>query len=222
MESSLPKLSLHYLCRRPATDRAHPPILFLLHGFGSNEENLFRLAVEMPPEFLVLSVRSPQVLGEDQYAWFSIDFSTGKPVHNKTEALESIPLLKQFMDEAIATFAADTNEVYMLGFSQGAMMSYSIALMHQGFVKGVAALSGRVLREIRPMVPVLDAHKKLRVFVGHGSEDQVLSISHAREAKEYLLTLGITPEYHEYPIAHSISRTELLEVKEWLTSQLES
>lgn len=214
MKSAARKLSLEYLVREPSEKSEHPPMLLLLHGYGSNEQDLASLTDEFPPELLVLSVRAPRTLTEGSYAWFAIDFSSGTPVNNKVEAEESRLVLKKFIDEAIAHFSADKDRVTLLGFSQGAIMSYSIALTFPGFVSGIIALSGRILKEIRPAV-ASSGHEKLRVFIGHGTEDTVLRIGFAREAKEYLATLNISPEYHEYPIAHSISKQEQDDVLEW-------
>ena len=93
-------------------------------------------------------------------------------------------------------------------------MSYSIALTFPKTVSAIAALSGRILKEIRPLVQK-ETLGALKIFIGHGAEDTVLRIDHARETKDYLATLGISPEYHEYSIGHGISTQEQDDVLEW-------
>lgn len=214
---SLPKLSLSYLHRAPKVEVKNPPLLILLHGFGSNEQDLFSLAEDFPPEFLVLSARAPHVLTEGSYAWFAVDFSSGAPINNKEQAEKSRVLLKQFIEEVASAFAVDTKKIILVGFSQGAIMSYSVALTHPSLTKGVAALSGRVLTEVRSQIESTPALKQLKIFIGHGTEDNVLRIDFAREAKAYLTSLALTPTYYEYNIAHGISREEKLDLLEWIS-----
>jgi phospholipase/carboxylesterase len=214
MKDVAKKIMLHYLVRMPKEGSAHPPLLLLLHGYGSNEEDLLDLADELPPQFLILSVRAPRILAKGSYAWFDIDFSSGTPVNDKAQAEESRLILKEFIDGVAKEFSVDAARIYMLGFSQGAIMSYSIALTNPGLIRGVAALSGRILKEIRSGV-TREGNEELKIFIGHGTEDTVLRIDFAREAKTYLESIGITPEYHEYGVGHSISKEEIAKLREW-------
>lgn len=209
-------LSLRYLLRAPTEDYAHPPVIIMLHGYGSNEADLLGLADDIPTEFLVISARAPLVLTHGQYAWFSLDYSRGVPVGDKQEAEAGRLLIKRFIDEVIEKFHADPLRVYLLGFSQGAMLSLSVALTFPPLVSGVVALSGRVLKEVKPLVCVTPELKKLKIFLGHGTEDTVLPIRFAHDARGYLEELGVDLAYHEYAIAHSISREEQADVTEWL------
>nr|MBA2732595.1 phospholipase [Acidobacteriota bacterium] len=72
---STPKLSLTHLVRRPVeTASSSPPLLLLLHGIGSNEEDLLGLAPYVDERFLVVSARAPIVMGPASYGWFNIEF----------------------------------------------------------------------------------------------------------------------------------------------------
>ena len=90
---------LHYLVREPVVKSAHPPVLILLHGVGSNEQDLFSLADRLPDDFLVISARAPIRLGDDSFAWYQVDFSTGKPVFNFEQEEKSRALLIKFIDQ---------------------------------------------------------------------------------------------------------------------------
>ncbi len=215
-----PHLSLEYVLRRPAVDTKEPPVLILLHGYGSNESDLFGLSTTLPPSLLVISARAPYVLSESQYAWFSLDFSTGKPVGDSKEAEQSRLQLKKFVDEVAETFMVDRTQIFLAGFSQGAIMSGSVALTFPSLVKGIAMLSGRILPEIKSQVGDKSALKDLHVFLAHGTDDTVLSIRHARDAREYLEEQGVDLEYAEYPIAHAISDEETRALVMWLKNTL--
>ena len=209
--------SLHYLVREPKVATIHTPVVILLHGVGSNEKDLFNLAPSFPDNFLIISARGPLTIGPDRFGWFHVDFSSGKPVIKFNEQEESRKLIAKFIGEMKAKYHFDDKNVYLGGFSQGGIMSYSVALTNPGLVKGIAVMSGRLLPEIKPLVPASDRHKDLSIFISHGTEDNVLNIDFAREAKSWLVSEHFTPNYHEYAGAgHQITQPMLQDMLEWL------
>lgn len=218
LSSAYSTLSLSCLMRKPAGDAKHSPLVILLHGYGSNEADLFGLAEKFPPEFLVISARAPHTLSLGQYAWFALNYSFGTTVHDKLQAEESRLLLKRFIDQVSKEFEVDTARIFIIGFSQGAIMSYSVALTFPALVRGIGALSGRILEEIKTIVSVesREGMSKLQVFVAHGAIDKVLPIQHAREAKEYLSKLDVSLTYNEYETPHVISSEEVRALIDWL------
>jgi phospholipase/carboxylesterase len=209
-------LALKYLIRKPDTETVEKPVFIFLHGVGSNEKDLFTLAEHLPENFTVISARSPYTLGPDSFAFYQVDFSSGSPVINPDQAEKSRNTIKEFIGQVIEKYGIDPDKVYLGGFSQGAIMSYTIGLTFPGTVKGVAAMSGRILAEIRPIIKPLDSLKQLKVFISHGTGDNVLPVHFAREAKEYLLSLGIKPDYHEFNGSHEINENILSELNNWI------
>ena len=115
------------------------------------------------------------------------------------------------------TDARDTTlEIYLCGFSQGGIMSYSIGLTRPDLIKGVAVMSGRLLEEIRYSIVKNHEMKQLKVLIAHGIQDNTLSIQYAREAKLYLENLGIQLIYHEYDMGHQINGAVLNDLNLWL------
>ena len=218
LNSPYSTLSLSCLIKKPKEGVTYPPLALLLHGYGSNEADLFSLAEKLPPEFLVISARAPYTLSLGQYAWFALDYSSGAAVHDSMQAEESRLLLRQFIDQVVSEFNVDMKMIFLIGFSQGAIMSYSVALTNPSLVRGIAALSGRILEEIKPIVDISWGEKKdkLKVFVAHGTADKVLPIEHARAAKAYLVGLDVELSYIEYPIGHTISLLEVETLTQWL------
>lgn len=206
---------LHYLVREPIVKTANPPVLILLHGVGSNEQDLFSLANHLPDSFLVISARAPIRLTENSFAWYQVDFSTGKPVFNLEQQENSQAILIKFIDEIKAKYAV-SGKVYLGGFSQGGIMSYSVGLTRPDLVNGIAVMSGRLLEETKPLVAPKDKLQALKVFISHGTNDPVLSIQYARSSLAFLKTLGINPTYKEYPELHTISNDMLVDLVEWL------
>jgi len=209
--------ALHYLVRQPKIKAAHPPVLFLLHGVGSNEKDLFSFAENLPDKYLVISARGPLTLRANRYGWFHVDFKDGKPNMNFEEQEASRKLLITFISQMQQKFSFDAGQVYLCGFSQGGIMSYSIALTHPELIKGIAVMSGRLLPEIKTLAAPDAKLKKLDIFISHGTADNVLTIDWAHAAKAYLEEHGLTPNYHEYAGAgHEINKTMFADLLAWL------
>ena len=62
---------LDYRVRQPLKPTANPQVLFLLHGYGSHEEDLFSFANYLPEDYLIISLRAPLSLSFGGYAWYS-------------------------------------------------------------------------------------------------------------------------------------------------------
>ena len=213
------KAPFHYLVRRPLPENAKPPLLLLLHGFGSNEKDLFGLADEFDPRFLVVSPRAPLTVREGSYAWFPVDFTPQGPVHDEKLAEKSRVQLVQFVDFCLDELGADARQVFVGGFSQGAIMASSLALTEPEKVAGAVLMSGRVLPEVVALPVDTLRRRQVPYLVVHGTADQVLPIHHGRQSREALRSVGIEPEYHEFAMPHTISDASLALVKEWLRTR---
>ncbi len=207
---------LQHLVREPKIKSANPPLLILLHGIGSNEQDLFSFANQLPDQFLVVSARAPYPLGHDGYAWYHADFSTPKPIFNKEEAEQSRNTIIQFISELKTEHAFDDKQVYLVGFSQGAIMSYSVGLTRPDLIKGIAIMSGRLLEEVKLQIKHDEKLKQLSVFISHGINDPVLPIQNARDANAYLKTLNLNATYKEYVDVHTINTEMLFDLINWL------
>jgi phospholipase/carboxylesterase len=214
-------LPLVYLVRQPKIETDTPPLLLLLHGIGSNEHDLYGLAPFLDERFLIISVRAPNTLGPESYAWFEADFTPQGPVINPEQAEASRKTLIAFLKEAITAYGADPKQVYLMGFSQGAIMSASVALTQPELVAGVVLMSGRILPEIQPLIASHEKLQGLPFLVVHGTVDMVLPITHGRASRELLSSLPVDLTYHEYPMGHEVNQESLSDVTAWLIQQLD-
>ena len=207
---------LQYVVREPKIKAAHPPVLFLLHGLGANEHDLFSFADQLPGKYLVISVRAPYDYGANGYAWYQYHMEGGKPIINPENAEKSRTTILQFIDQMQALYHFDEHEIVLCGFSQGAIMSYSVALTNPWKIKGIAIMSGRILDEVKPKVGPFKKSPSLHVFISHGTKDMKINIRYAHDALAYLKTLGITPEYKEYDDTHTINPEMQRDMIKWL------
>jgi len=217
------RLALKHLVRRPdGGGQAPPPLLLLLHGVGSNEDDLFTLAPYLDRRFLVVSARAPVALDYGGYGWFRIDFTSRGMVADAEQAKESLRLLPGFVDELVETYGADAGRVYLMGFSQGAMMSLALTLTRPEKVAGVVAMSGRLPQQVLEREPDPEALNGKPVLITHGLYDPVLPVENGRAARDYLARLPVVLAYREYPMQHEVSAESLRDVAGWLTERLDS
>lgn len=207
---------LFYKVRLPKIKTDKPPLLLLLHGVGGNENNLFDLAESFPGKFLVISARGPLTFGPGSYAWFQVNFNSGKPIINEQQAEDARKHILKLLDDLHQDFDYDEKQVYLLGFSQGGIISYSVALTEPEKVKGIAVMSGRLLPEIKPMIASENRLEKLKVFVSHGKQDPVLQYDYAENAVTYLKNKTVQPDFHTYDEVHTINSQMLTDVVSWL------
>lgn len=216
IEKADPVLPLHYLLRNPKIKTEKPPVLILLHGYGSNEKDLFSFASQLPDQYLIVSARAPIHLNGDAYAWYPIDFSSDKPEHNLQLEESSRNTLLRFITELKEKFKLNTSEIYLCGFSQGAIMALSLALTRPDIIKGSAVMSGRLLKGIKSLIAKKENLRSLKIFISHGINDNTLPISYGRESHVFVKSLGIVPIYKEYQEGHSINNQMLKDLIAWL------
>lgn len=210
--------SLYYLVREPHIRHEKNPLLLLLHGYGSNEEDLFSFSQQLPDEYYVISARAPYPLPPYGNAWYAINFDAGMNKFSDNEqAIGSRDLIARFIDEITSLYPIDKNVVTLIGFSQGAILSYAVALTYPEKVSRVAALSGYLNNDIIADQLQTEKLQRLRFFISHGSADQVIPVNWARKAPEFLNRLGLETEYHEYPVGHGVAPQNFYDLIAWLS-----
>ena len=210
-------LSLEYLVREPKIKLDKNPLLLLLHGYGSNEQDLFSFAAELPEEYYIVSVRAPYNLQYGSYAWYAINFDADlNKFSDNDQARISRDLIAKFIDELIDKYPIDATNVTLIGFSQGTILSYAVALSHPEKVQRVVAMSGYINPEILEDNYLKNSFSNLKVFASHGTADQVIPVEWGRKAKPFLENLGIETTYKEYPVGHGVSPQNFYDFKNWL------
>lgn len=224
----LDSLSIKHLAR-PNSEGVvgKPPLLIMLHGVGSNEEDLFTLAPQFDPSFYILSARGPYQLAPNQFAWYEMIFKPQGLVITPDQAEESRQKLALFIEEAIEHYEVDPSRVYLLGFSQGAIMALSLLLTAPQNLTGVIAIAGRILPELfkanSPLGNKLASTEQLKgraLFMGHGVQDEIMPIQHGRQAENLLAKAPLQMSYREYEMGHEIGARCLNEMIIWLETQL--
>ncbi len=211
------ELSLEYQIREPKILLDKNPLLLLLHGYGSNEADLFSFASELPDEYYVISARAPYDLQYGSYAWYTINFDADQNKFSDHEqAILSRDLVVKFIKELKLKFPIDDSKITLIGFSQGSILSYSIALSYPTIVHKVGALSGYINLDINIQNYQNNDFSSLKIFSSHGTVDQVIPVEWARKTDPILKNLAINSTYKEYPIGHGVSPQNFFDLKDWL------
>lgn len=208
-------LPLSFL-ERPAEAEA-PWLLVLMHGVGSNEQDLFGLAPYVPPTFHVLSLRAPHQLGYAAYAWFEFSVKpNGERLINEAQEAASRQLVAQTVSRAAEQLGIPSERVVVGGFSQGGIMSLSLLLTQPQRVQAAMVLHGRLLPQVLPAAAPPEALQGKQLWVSHGLQDNVIPLASARMIREHAEHLPLALRYGEFPGAHEIREQELAEAMAWL------
>jgi phospholipase/carboxylesterase len=213
---SLPHLiefppSLH----RPETEARYPTIL-ALHGRGSNEADLLGLAPHLPQGLLWISPRAPLALGPGSFEWYRVRV-IGKP--EPEQLFSAIELIDRFVDEILAAYPIDPGRFFLLGFSQGSLLSMCYSLTHPARVAGVIAQSGYIPNGVE--LEIDEAGVKGKPFLlTHGEQDTLIPVDWGRASHGRLRGLGADVEYHEFPMGHNVSMESLAVMHKWLEKYL--
>ena len=213
------ELSLYHLVREPKIRKEKNPLLLLLHGYGSNEEDLFSFASELPEDYYVVSARAPFDLSYGSYAWYAINFDADENKFSDIgQARASRDIIARFIDELVTNYAIDAENVTLIGFSQGCILSYAVAVSYPEKVQRVVAMSGYWNPEIAVDDYLENDCSKLRIFASHGTVDQVIPVEWARKSIPALQVLGIEIVFKEYMVGHGVAPQNFFDFKHWLNS----
>lgn len=208
------ELELTYLVHEPVKTSGHSPLIVLLHGSGADENDMISLWPQLPPGFVVVSPRAPFGDGTSGYRWYRKGGSTGADIRL------SIAAIGRLIEAAIKRFDADPQKVFLVGFSQGAVLVYHAVLQNPERFRGAAVLSGSLYGfDAHELSPRKD-WQSASVFIGHGTADARIPFATGKAAHTQLDRLGAPNEFHAYPgMQHETQDREIRDLAVWLTSR---
>ncbi len=188
------------------------PAMILLHGMGTNEDDLLPLKPYLPGDWGLITLRAPYALGPRQYQWYHFQ-EFGKP--EPTSLFSSLKLIEHFLLQLGQEVpGVNLGKLVVGGFSQGALISGALLqrTIARGFA-GTAILSGYLPESVGLTEPL----HKYPVFWGHGEEDMVLPLDWGKDGAARLRSLGAQVTFRTYPkMAHSVNEDELRDLADWL------
>ncbi|HWK23920.1 MAG TPA: dienelactone hydrolase family protein [Ureibacillus sp.] len=199
----------------PSNSDALQPAIFLLHGLGSNEEDLLQLVGEFKGQCHIFSLRGP-ITHSPGFAFYTFE-EEGKPTREVFDKM--ITFTQSFILEAIEEFQLDINKIFLVGFNQGAAVVETLTLTLGNLITGTVALSG-YLPEF-----VMNEYKKApldraKIFISHGEYDYDFPIQWAEKSKEYFEEIGVQVTYKTYPEGHGVTAENLKDMVAFIAQNL--
>jgi len=210
-------LALEHNYKAPLEHDENSPAIIMLHGFGSDENDLFSFATELPEQYHIISLKAPISMQPQGNAWYNIyfDASDGK-FSDIPQAITSRDLVTSCIDEISEKYKIKYQNITLLGFSQGTILSFAIALNYPEKISRVIGLSGYINEELLEEGYENNNFSNLKIYSSHGSVDQVLPVEWARKTKPFLEQLNIPCAYSEFPVGHGVAPQNFYELKQWL------
>jgi phospholipase/carboxylesterase len=200
----------------PENAKDGAPVVVLLHGRGSDKDDLMGLQPGLPPDVVLVTPRAPFPGAPwgygDGWAWYRFLGGTTPEPESFERSVESLAELVGALPELLPI---RPGPIIVGGFSQGGTTALGYALTHSKEVDGVLMFSGFL-----PSHPAVKAMPETvggkRVFWGHGTADPMMPFTNAIAGREALARAGADLTIGDYPIGHWIDPRELADASRWL------
>ena len=180
---------------------SHAIPLIMLHGYGSNESDLFSLQNHLPAGYYPMALRGYLPVPYGGFAWYPLYVTpSGEMQVNENEMVEAARNLLNDLDEIRLNYGFE-KPFALLGFSQGSILSYLLMSMAPEKFQKIVAFSGYIHEPVMHDLQAADA-EHLRVFASHGIYDDIIPVELARKIPDWLNRYGIKHIYKEYPAGH--------------------
>jgi phospholipase/carboxylesterase len=198
------------------------PTILALHGFGASAHDLLGIAPLVQQAIpgdgvLFLCPQGPIEIepapGQRAYAWFPL---VGEGEIDPMSLIAARGVLEAFVEDAIEAYPIDPERLVIMGFSQGGVMAYDLALGRPERFKALIALSSWLPDLIVEGLQPNEAREALATLLVHGTEDPMIAIDNGRDSLEKLKALGIAAAWGEYEMGHEINQNALRDLLDWL------
>lgn len=198
------------------------PAILCLHGWGASAHDLFSLApILHGGGAVVLCPQGPLALIDPEhrvpvgYGWWDIQKG-----HDPEAFAKAVSEVSSFLDEAMERYPIDPRKIVAMGFSQGGVLAYDLALSDSSRFAALVALSSWLPDEVDAAIPSQPGLENFPALVIHGAEDPMIPLERAQQSREKLMARGVNVHYREYPMQHEISHEALTELVRWLEEKV--
>ena len=210
-------ISFDYSVKESLTFDKNNKVIIMFHGYGSNKDDLFSFAKFMNPNFLIISIQAPIKMDYNSYCSCALSINNDMQLQmDVKEAKNSLNELNRFISADLSVkYNFGLNQVYLLGFSQGCMISYALSINFPKNYKKAVGLSGKIPHEIINFNEKFD-YSNHNFFCSHGINDQVIPIEVGRESDRWFSEKNINHKYLEFDSAHGINSENFEQMNLWL------
>lgn len=209
-------MDLHYRVREPENITSETPLLILLHGYGSNEEDLFSFAPTLPENWMIVSFRAPLTSAYQGFSWYDIDLMKLENRIDVSQAKASVQAILEHIAKIRQQYGLTEGPTHLAGFSQGGIISYALALQNPELFSKVACLScyyeEKLVGDVSKNKKMIE---KLRFFISHGTDDTVIPLEWGRKAADILYDMGAYFSFREYMSGHGVNQKNYMDLMEF-------
>jgi phospholipase/carboxylesterase len=198
--------------------------IIVLHGLGADGNDFVPVANELeldaagPVRFVFPHAPVIPVTINNGYrmrAWYDILGFDLVNREDETGLRRSLAAVQALIDREVAG-GIPASRIVLAGFSQGCAMALLTGIRYPQRLAGIAGLSGYLPLATTAAVERSRANADTPIFLAHGSSDNVVQVQRGRASRDALQSIGHAVEWHEYPIAHSVSMEEIADLNRWL------
>jgi phospholipase/carboxylesterase len=197
------------------------PTIFAMHGWGLSALDLHGIAPFMSGgRFLVICPQGPhevEIGAINGYGWYETKLG-GKPDEEKIDA--AVDELRAFINEACGRYPVDRSKIALVGFSQGGMMAYNLAMRWPDKFAALVGISTSFPEYLVERATKREAIAKLPTMVQHGRVDEALSITKAKKSVELLRELGAPVVFREYDCRHEVCADGVRDLSAFLAEKI--
>ena len=216
---------MNYTVRRPQNQTVLlPSILVIFHGYGADEFDLLPIASQLDPDLLIVSIQAPIKLNWGGYAWYELTQTPNGLCGDDQSRKRSEELLMAELPSIIAKEGGNPNQVYLMGFSQGAAMCYSVIGRYdlselELTVRAVIIMSGYIPEDVKEPLRKKDL-SRIPFFLSHGTDDELIPPIAMQKAKAILEEAGAKTFAKEYETGHGLTEETVSDIRNWLSKLL--
>jgi phospholipase/carboxylesterase len=194
-----------------------PRLMLLIHGLTGDENSMWVFARNFSPEYWIVAARAPHPSGMEQggYSWRapSGDVQDRPSLEQLRPSAEA---LIRLVDEYSASVGIDAPTFDVMGFSQGAAMCSTLAVLYPQRIRKVGILAGFAPGGLEELISQRPLEGK-PFFVAHGTKDETVTIERARASIEILEQAGAQVTFCEDDVGHKVSVNCLRALKTFFT-----
>jgi len=197
------------------------PLLILMHGYGSNDQDMASLAKSLDSRCMIVSVQAPHEIGFNKFSWYQFARSADGYNYSFDELESSRAGIMKVISVMQEKYKINDKKIMVGGFSQGGMMSLAVGLKHSDVVDGIMVLSGDLLKEVEEEIEGIELNAGLDIYMSHGRQDQVLSFAEAVKDIKVLKAKGLDVYELYYDGAHTITQENFNSLSNWLRAKID-
>ena len=206
---------LSYRIKKSTLTKGPYSALILIHGYGSNMDDLFSFSNYLPEQFTIISLQAPLDSPFGGGAWYSISFDSNlEKFSNNDEAMTSLGKIKFQLDYFISTYELNPKDISLIGFSQGAILSWALLLDHPSLFRRAVCMSGYINQEI--LKKSLGDYREVLAYGSHGLNDFTIPYNWAQSSIELLKENNPKVFFNTYPDGHNVSPENFESILNWI------